>query len=64
MPETKNSTLAPKAPQTAAQGIDKKTEATGTAKAADELSETDLEAVVGGWKSDKYDYDDRRDRGT
>jgi hypothetical protein len=59
MPENDNNKDKPpaaEAQQEAAQANDAKAEATSTAKASDELSEDDLEAVAGGpaliWRGD------------
>jgi hypothetical protein len=48
MPEKQEATPATEAQQDVAQASDAKAEATSTAKASDELSEDDLEAVAGG----------------
>ena len=48
MPENNEATPAAEALQDVAKANDTKAEATGTAKASDELSEDDLEAVAGG----------------
>ena len=50
MPENEDVAPVPtaEAPQDVAQASDAKAEATSTAKASDELSEDDLEAVAGG----------------
>ena len=48
MPENKEATPAAEALQDVAKASDTKAEATNTAKASDELSEDDLEAVAGG----------------
>ena len=49
MPEKQEATPAAETQQEAAQTSDTKAEATSTAKASDELSEDDLEAVAGGF---------------
>jgi hypothetical protein len=46
--QTEDKAAATEAPQDVAQTSDTKAEATSTAKASDELSEDDLEAVAGG----------------
>jgi hypothetical protein len=48
MPENEEAVPAAEAQQEAAHTSDTKAEATSTAKASDELSEGDLEAVAGG----------------
>ena len=48
MPENKEATPAAEAQQDVAHASDAKAEATSTAKASDELSEGNLEAVAGG----------------
>jgi len=48
MPENEEAAPATEAQQDVAQASDAKAEATSTAKASDELSEDDLEAVAGG----------------
>jgi len=48
MPENKEATPAAEALQDVAKASDTKAEATGTAKASDELTEDDLEGVAGG----------------
>ena len=48
MPENEEAAPAIEAQQEAAQSTDAKPEATSTAKASDEISEDDLEAVAGG----------------
>jgi len=53
MPENEEAAPAAEAPQEAAQPSDTKAEATSTAKASDELSEDDLEAVAGGGGSNR-----------
>jgi hypothetical protein len=53
--QTEDEPPAAEAQQGAAKASDTKTEATSTAKASDELSEDDLEAVAGGgWVNPKY----------
>ena len=49
MPEKQEATPATETQQDVAQASDAKAEATSTAKASDELSEDDLEAVAGGF---------------
>jgi hypothetical protein len=53
MPENEAATAA-EARQDVAQTSDAKAEATSTAKASDELSEDDLEAVAGGSRARLY----------
>ena len=52
MPENKEATPATEAQQDVAQASDAKAEASGTAKASNELSEDDLMAVAGGTTRD------------
>ena len=52
MPENKEATPATEAQQDVAKASDAKAEAIGTAKASNELSEDDLEAVAGGTTRD------------
>ena len=52
MPENKEATPAAETQQEAAQTSDAKAEASGTAKASNELSEDDLMAVAGGTTRD------------
>ena len=49
MPENNEATPADEAQQDVAKASDTKAEATGTAKASDELTEDDLEGVAGGF---------------
>ena len=51
MPENKEATPATEAQQDVAKASDAKAEASGTAKASNELSEDDLEAVAGGFRA-------------
>jgi hypothetical protein len=51
MPENKEATPAAEALQDVAKASDAKAEATNTAKASEELTEDDLEAVAGGFCS-------------
>ena len=59
MPENEEAAPSTEAPQDVAQASDAKAEATSVAKAPDELSEDDLEAVAGGLALSK-DADQRR----
>ena len=52
MPENKEATPAAEALQDVAKASDTKAEAASTAKASDELSEEDLDAVAGGTTRD------------
>jgi hypothetical protein len=52
MPENKEATPATEAQQDVAKASDAKAEASGTAKASNELSEDDLMAVAGGTTRD------------
>jgi hypothetical protein len=52
MPENKEATPATEALQDVAKASDAKAEATSTAKASDELTEDDLDAVAGGTTRD------------
>ena len=51
MPENKEATPAAEAQQDVAKASDAKAEATSTAKASDELTEDDLDAVAGGFSN-------------